>query len=338
MRQTVFISAVAILCLLSLASNILSIFKLEILVAGARRRDSSLTRGLSIDFGRPRQGDYEDGISSEIAATRPHCGDAKKCLVDNDDYIYGNAGSWDAAPIVVESHKLVFFSIPKAGCTTFKMLFRRMMGKKNWRSQDGQVFLPHNPRFNGLRYLHEYTLEEANEIMTSPNYTRAVFVRDPKLRFLSAFLDKALSNGGDYIKKKCCPAGDCIEAAQTLEGFLDLVKWCPDEHWKPQSERMEAKYFQTIDFVGHLENAHNDTRRLLERIHGWEEFGKFGWGKGGDHSIFQSPRDAGGHATWSQWEIWKWYNQRLERKVEIFYSKDYSNPLFAFEKKNLVAY
>ena len=34
-------------------------------------------------------------------------------LVKPDDFIFSNA--WDASPIVVESHKLVFFTVPKAG-------------------------------------------------------------------------------------------------------------------------------------------------------------------------------------------------------------------------------
>lgn len=106
---------------------------------------------------------------------------ASPFLVDGNDSIYKSKELWDASPIVVQSHKLVFFSIPKAGCTTFKQLLRRMMGFRDWKSQNGRTFMPHNPQYNGLRYLYDFSLEEANEIMTSPNYTRAIFVRDPKV-------------------------------------------------------------------------------------------------------------------------------------------------------------
>ena len=34
-------------------------------------------------------------------------------LVKANDFVYSKA--WDAAPIVIESHKLVFFTVPKAG-------------------------------------------------------------------------------------------------------------------------------------------------------------------------------------------------------------------------------
>ena len=212
-----------------------------------------------------------------------------------------------------------------------------MMGHRNWRSQDGRLMLPHNPFKNGLKYLYNFPLEQANEILTSPLYTRAIFVRDPKLRFLSAFLDKALSNNGLYIREKCCPAtGDCVEQAQTLEGFLQLAESCQDTHWMPQSERLDQKYWKYIDFVGHLETAEEDTRCLLERIGAWEEFGRFGWGKNGNSSIFENPADAGGHATHSRWEVWKWYNQAAERQVESFYKQDYDNALFNFTRTRLV--
>lgn len=264
--------------------------------------------------------------------------EAESALLQEDDYIYRYRGIWDASPIVLESHKLIFFSIPKAGCTTFKQLFRRMMGLPDWKSQDGTNMLPHDPFRNGLKYLYEYSPAEANEMMTSPHYTRAVFVRDPKLRFLSAFLDKALSNDGHYLRDKCCARGECIENAQTLEGFLQLAQSCKDTHWMPQSERVDAKYWKYINYIGHLETAEKDTRQLLQKIGAWEEFGKSGWGKYGNTSIFENPADAGGHATWSRWAVWMWYTQALERKVEDFYQKDYSSAIFNFTATNLVDY
>ena len=259
-------------------------------------------------------------------------------LLQEDDYIYRYRGIWDASPIVLEDHNLIFFSIPKAGCTTFKQLFRRMMGLPDWKIQDGSNMLPHNPFRNGLKYLYDYSPAKANEMMTSPLYTRAVFVRDPKMRFLSAFLDKSLSNNGQYLRNKCCPGGKCIENAQTLEGFLQLAQSCKDAHWMPQSERVDAKYWKYIDYIGHLETAEEDAKRLLQRIGAWEAYGKSGWGKHGNTSIFENPADAGDHATWSRWSVWKWYTQALERKVEDFYHEDYSSSMFNFTVTNLVDY
>ncbi|KAL7547547.1 hypothetical protein ACHAWF_010848, partial [Thalassiosira exigua] len=107
--------------------------------------------------------------------------------------------NWDRSPVVIESHKLIFFTIPKVGCTVFKQLFRRMMGHENWKTKD-----PHDPRRNGLDYLSEWSFEEAAEIMASLEWTRAVFIRDPKQRFLSAYLDKAVRKEGQYVNRHCC--------------------------------------------------------------------------------------------------------------------------------------
>lgn len=315
--------------------NVLSLSILNLATFPSSQNEFQVHRGLRANQGRTYKRQTIGQEEAEEITRIPH---EVPSLVEESDYIYRYNGIWDASPIVLESHKLIFFSIPKAGCTTFKQLFRRMMGYQNWQSQDGLLMLPHNPFRNGLKYLYDYSPSEASEMMTSPKYTRAIFVRDPKMRFLSAFLDKALSNGGNYLREKCCPAGECIEDAQTLGGFLDLAQKCKDTHWMPQNKRIDAKYWKYINFVGHLETAESDTKRLLQSIGAWEEFGRSGWGKLGNTSIFENPADAGVHATWSRWSVWKWYTQALERKVEDYYRDDYSNSFLNFTATNLVEY
>ena len=64
---------------------------------------------------------------------------------------------------------------------------RRMMGYENYYHHGGGI--PHNAIKSGLNVLTDYRLEDANEMMTSENWTRAMFVRDPKERALSAFCE-----------------------------------------------------------------------------------------------------------------------------------------------------
>lgn len=254
-------------------------------------------------------------------------------LVKSGDYIYYKQDElWDSSPIVLESHKLVFFTIPKVGCTVWKQLFRRMMGFPDWQSQDGEILLPHNPEHNGLKYLYNYTVDEANNMMTSAEWTRAMMIREPKQRFLSAFLDKSISNDHAYIVSKCCPDRSCVEDAQTLEGFLRLASICHNEHWRPQNLRVDYKYWPFIDFVAHVENAAQDAKTLLMKIGAWDDFGKDGWGSDKKSPIFGSKEvhGAGIHATWADSHIWQWYTPELEEEVERFYRGDYENPLFNF--------
>jgi hypothetical protein len=275
--------------------------------------------------------------SQSFTPIAPRPTDPAKNLLQAGDYIYYQDPAiprWDAAPIVVESHKLLFFTTPKVGCTVWKQLFRRMMGAKDWKSQDAQSLLPHNPEVNGLKYLYDYPLEEADRMMTSPKWTRAVMVRDPKQRFLSAFLDKAVSNRHQHIQHRCCPDQACIADAQTLAGFLRLCERCDDEHWRAQNARLDSKFWPYMDFVGHVENSAADAQALLTRVGAWDEFGASGWGTDGTSAIFQSKGSggAGTHATWSQWKVWQWYTPEIEQQVEDFFRADFENPLFNFTR------
>jgi hypothetical protein len=260
-------------------------------------------------------------------------------IVKPNDHIYDIDWDldWDSSPIVVEKYKLIFFVIPKVACTPWKQLFRRMEGFDDWDSQDPIRGLPHNPQENGLKYLMNYSLTEASHLMTSPEYTRAVFVREPKHRFLSAFLDKAISNKGLFLRDKCCiETEDCVAGASTLEGFFKLVHTCHDAHWAPQHLSMERKYWKYVNFVGHVEHAQQDSKSLLQQIGAWEEYGKSGWGKERNMSIFERANvNSQAHATHSNWQIWNFYTPALERKVEEYYAGDYGNPLFNYPITNL---
>lgn len=261
-------------------------------------------------------------------------------LVHPDDFIYRyDPGEWDSAPIVIPHYKLLFFSVPKVGCTTFKILFRRMMGAKDYMKQDGRTGQPHNPKVNGLSYLWNYTIDEANHMMTSPEYTRAIFVRDPKARFVSAYLDKAVANHDTFLIPKCCKQShdSCRDASKTAMAFMTLIENCTNSHWEPHTYRMESKYWKYINFVGHLETMQEDVTRLLEHI-GAAKYSKMGgWGKGSHTRIF-SVSDKQTHVTNSAARLNNIYDSpELEREVEKYYAEDYANGIFGFEKIRSIA-
>lgn len=255
-------------------------------------------------------------------------------IVKPYDYIFEPRDeSWDSAPIVIESHKLVFFTIPNVGCTILKQLLRRMMKQPDWPSQSLEKMLPHNPKSNGLKYLYNYTLREASVMMTSPEWTRAMMVRDPKTRFLREFLDKAVGSNQKHLQSKCCPDRFCIEDSQTILGFVDLCHVCKDDHWHSQHDRIDEKYWPYMDHILHYENAAEDTKKLLSAIGAWDQYGKSGWGRDGKQPVFEEVDETGDterYATVQQ--IWKWYTPESEEQVEEFYRDDYKNPLFNFTR------
>jgi hypothetical protein len=274
-------------------------------------------------------------------------------IIDWNDSIFSHHG-WDSDPIVIESHKLMFFSVPKNACSTFKKLFRRMMGYPNWLQGS-----PHNPETNGLRYLGHYSRQQQKEFMTSPNWTRAIFVRDPLERALSAYMDKGLKTGpsdwqpsvpGAHLKRHCCKIIETknpackkfplapYENGLTLDNFpfeffvTSFMRQCKDTHWKPQSLRMRKENWKWINFVGHFENNQDDTRRLLERIGAYEEFGSTGWGESNNKSLSIFEKNLANHRTGSGSKMKDHYSPKLERLVLQYYRRDYSSELFNITK------
>jgi hypothetical protein len=258
-------------------------------------------------------------------------------LVQQGDSVYLR-GDWDGSPVVLEDYKLIFFTSAKVGCTVWKQLFRRIMGQKDWKAESTKNLLPWNPELNGLKYLYDYDRETASRMLSSPEYTRAIFVREPKERLLSAYLDKGVQNSF-FISQKCCPSTNtCAEVAKSsLSNFFDLIQTCENGHWKPQGRRMEAKYWPYINFVGRMETVADDAKTLLKSVGAWDKFGKSGWGKHGNVSVFETKAGGAGrkHATKARDRLRVHYTPGLERSVDFYYSSDYVNPVLNFTKTHL---
>ncbi|KAI2507153.1 sulfotransferase family [Fragilaria crotonensis] len=254
-----------------------------------------------------------------------------KIPVVQDDRIFNNM--IDSSPVVIESHKLIFFPVPKVADTLWLMLFRRMMGIENWQLLDDDPF-------EGLMRLSDYSVEEATEMMNSPEYTRATFVRDPKDRFLSTFVDKMMS-GDASIQQSCCPEGEnCLHEHQTMTDFASLIQTCDNKYWMPVSNWIDKKFIPTLDFVGHFESAQEDAKFLLDAIGAWELFGQSGWGKDGDEAMFASNDPALTDATAKDmsgsWDLLsKLMTPRIESILEKFYGEDYSVHEFGLKIKKV---
>lgn len=137
----------------------------------------------------------------------------------------------------------------------------------------------------GLKFLSDYNISKAERIMTDPNYTRAIFVRDPKKRTIDIWDH---SRELKWPLLKCC-MGDhnCYRASkQNFDFFVGMIRDCALPYFRPSGERMEPKYFKGVNFVGYVENLPTDSEILLKRIGAWAEFGSTGWGQNGTDRIF----------------------------------------------------
>ena len=294
-------------------------------------------------------------------------------------------------PIVLEQHKLLLFTCEKVGSTVLRQLARRMMNYSDYDYHgDG---IPHVMGRNGLKYLHQFPIKEAENMLISEEWTRAMFVRDPKERVLSGFLmwrphrpSKKLleaarrreikdpvigAKGKPGMLAVCCQtaaAGDynlevlCMEHVHSFDGFLDLIEdprtinelsianekksnpikyWlrtspsCPDKHWSPITHwRMEYKFYPLLNFIGHLETAAYDIKRLLHRISktAYAEYGASGWGLGRNESMFYSSSTIL-HSRDTSAKLKQFYNTpEVENRVEHIFKDDYENKFLELER------
>lgn len=280
------------------------------------------------EFIIPRTSSTTDSSTTTTLPSNTHNLNSDELLVQYGDSIYTQI-DWDGAPVVIEKYKLLFFTSPKVGCTIWKQLFRRMMNVSNYMEEEYETLLPWNPELNGLKYLYHYNRTTASAMMTDPTWTRAIFVRDPKERFLSAYLDKVIQNE-NFTIRKCCPySRTCIgKAKESVENFMQLMRICTDSHWNPQSKRIaEDKYWPLINYVGHMETLYDDAKTLLQKIGAWEEYGESGWGPTRTDAIFQSMAGGTGrmHATDAVSKMKTYITAEIEQQLEQYYADDYNN-------------
>jgi len=241
-----------------------------------------------------------------------------------------------------------------------------MMGLKELHSNVNSYDVQ-DPQTNGLRYLGHYSRHEQHEMVTSTEWTRAIFVRDPLQRLVSGYKDKA--KGVDeyvkgqyvkryhYIKERCCgmnphnPDGILSKkycaplrpynaiVTEDMFPFSYFVEHvlpnCPDNHWSPQTKRMHINNWQLINFVGNFDHLKEDAHTLLKRIGAYEEFGAHGWGKD-NGAIFES--NLSHHATDTQqtWEHYFVHSPQLLRFAVEYYAMDYEHPVLNFTKPKLL--
>jgi hypothetical protein len=352
-RSSLTIFHVTFLCM-ALIGTAISLRNIELFSSRDLSRNQSIVRDVVVTTDAKSN---SPSVLVTIATSEKNASVVDKDI-DWSDNIFQHFES-DNDPVVIESHKLLFFTIPKNSCTEWKQLFRRMMGYDNWNKFP---FLhPHDPRINGLSYLGTYDKAKQEEFMTSPEWTRAMFVRDPLERMLSAYLNKGLSEER-YIKRWCCQISpkntdeerqqelkylqennpSCVPLAPwetqptaetfTFQTFVDeFMLQCNDKHWRPQSQRMFPRNWKFLNFIGRMDNLHDDAKTLLNKIGAWDEFGSNGWGPYENMSMFEKARSDTTN-THSRDHIAQFYTPDLKRKALEYLKDDYENEWLNFTR------
>jgi hypothetical protein len=279
--------------------------------------------------------------------------------LQHNDIIYGPIPKRNTVPIVNEEYNVIFFQVAKSASTEWKRFFTRLQGNPNWCAEQSMI---HKKHVNKLKLLSDFSLEEAQMMMTSPSWKKAVFVRHPKPRLLSAFLDKAVVHS-EYFQSHYCAVyeklhggdlNDCILHHQNFEFFLQnftatsVIK--DDMHWRSIYSRIDEKWWPHIDFIGNMQNLNQDAQEFLSSIRSnidnvtaWDRNGRTGWSdkKSKDCNVaskgegpFLGVRD-NSHMTKAREQMIKYYTPKLEVLIEERYADDLDNPYFSFSPLQL---
>jgi len=109
------------------------------------------------------------------------------------------------------------------------------------------------------------------------------------------------------------------------------VETCWDVHWLPQLSFVEPNMWESINFVGRVENIEEDGNALLRRIGAYEDFAE-GWGPYQNESLFAKSHahhntNAGGKNRRDYVD-----SEAIERRLLEYYREDYEHPVMNFTK------
>ncbi|XP_063425371.1 uncharacterized protein LOC134708651 [Mytilus trossulus] len=210
--------------------------------------------------------------------------------------------------IVVPKYQLIFFWSEKSACTYWKRILQFIQGINRT--------ILHDPR-SGLKTLDMFSNCKIMEIMSNEQWVKAAFVREPRERILSSYLDKGQHR---HVMNEVCQ----INRTLSFNEFLEIIKQCNDGHWSKQLRAPEYFYKQMM--VGKFSHISSFTEKLLKRIGAWNEK-VANWITSSKH-IYQP------HATNSKNKLLAYYNNTKSQDL-IFnlFSDDYR--VFGYDRTYL---
>jgi hypothetical protein len=177
--------------------------------------------------------------------------------------------TWGYHSRVSPAHRYVCISIPKIACTTVKTVLRRLEG------------LPESPRIHdeGQR-LGDFGLDEVITMITSPEWLRFAFVRNPYARLFSAYKSKignTWEHQYDWLQQQIREAFDYPVREGIRVGMItfdDFVRFLAesddprvvrDGHLAVQVDVLQQDCIR-YDILGRFESFRSDFELILDRL------------------------------------------------------------------------
>ncbi len=197
--------------------------------------------------------------------------EAKNRPPDEDSPGLNIADTW-----ISPRHRYFCMAIPKNACTKTKLVLQQLEGlplppeadRIHYRDEAGLAFLPS---------IGDFSTGEGVEILTSPDWFRFAFVRNPYARLFSAYKSQVMDLNSPYMGFRESirqHAGYPTPPGGTpgRVGFADFVAYNAgqadgerDGHWKSQTGSLHLERIR-YDFIGRVESFAGDFAGVLRRF------------------------------------------------------------------------
>lgn len=217
---------------------------------------------------------------------------------------YAEASSPNYLLLHTESQKAMFCMIPKNACSEFLALMMRIhgLGPHHWNpSAHGGSLFP-NVHFDSSRDVLFFPKTSSGRddlegiLRGGAPWSKAVFLRDPVDRLMSAYLSKLAPESRVPFMYRRYPADSFEELVGMLEKTpMDRDNWhVHDPHIRPQSYICGLdETIERYSFVGFFDDLEGDARRMVVQMGGAamaDEMLDTGWGPFSNRSLFGTPR------------------------------------------------
>lgn len=177
----------------------------------------------------------------------------------------------DSAPrrvYVLPNHRIVWVQVAKSGCTSVIEMLSRLNGLGSLnpheefpceRPEVHSVHGWHDAGAHGLRRLRQCSRSLRHCATSAPDWWRFAIVRDPYLRFLSAWMDKVFLSGAHDSRlwegvQDVCRADGRIDVTATFSQFVRSVALSParylgNPHFVPQHSVLCRGLFPDLDVI-----------------------------------------------------------------------------------------
>ncbi len=183
----------------------------------------------------------------------------------------GVADTW-----ISSTHKYFYMATPKVACSKIKIVLQQLEGlplpprplRIHWRDTPGLSF---------VSSIADFTTSDAVEILTSSDWFRFCFVRNPYSRLFSSYKQKILDLTSPWVgfresirEKAGYPTPP--DSSPKMVGFGDFVRYIGEQfdddrdgHWRSQTGILHLEAIQ-YDFVGRMESFTRDFTSILQRF------------------------------------------------------------------------